>query len=466
MAYVWDTQASRWQERDGRFQLIATRGATLAAAPPLARQPDLVRLLGGALPQCGCAAVYPEDFAFCPECGRALGARAQRRPMAAPLPLHVPAGLPVSSEALGALAHKGRPDLSLPAPPNAHSVLRAGHYGFAEERLLALAPARNVLQYWDPLAAVWQILSPRGGAAPLGFSAARHAWLGGGSAAGDAGLIPTDQGLLRLWIDPFDDAYHTETLCAARLAAAPGMLQRHLACLLATDSGLALWCDGAAEPLGRQLPASGWSQPYAYDGRLFWLHAAGQLVWQPQARAQWLPWPAGWQPRLEFGGPAQSRDGRLWLHGHEAGGYSFCELGSAAPERHPVDGARLGFAQFLFRRSHAVVGDPWESEQVVDPQAADSVLLPLLRAFHSDSGQPQGVVLRLHHPDARAEDLLHPAAPLRASVEWFGRSCAVLEQLPRLESPLELRPLLYAGGFWLFHPRWHQLRGWRLEESA
>jgi hypothetical protein len=75
------------------------------------------------------------------------------------LPRHVPHGLPVTSLALGdALEERpaapavGRCDAVLPVPPNADCVFAAARYGFPEQRLLALAPGRGVLQYWDPLA--------------------------------------------------------------------------------------------------------------------------------------------------------------------------------------------------------------------------------------------------------------------------------------------------------------------------
>ncbi|UUZ47217.1 hypothetical protein LP420_27680 [Massilia sp. B-10] len=147
-------------------------------------------------------------------------------------------------------------------------------------------------------------------------------------------LIPTVKGLCRLWINPVSETYRLERVLDATLASAPGVMRRHVACLLAGPNGTRLWT--AMHDLSGvtlydcAVPASGWSRPLGYDGRLLWLHAEGQLAWQPGAAPQWMPWPQGWTPRLELGGPTQSRDGRLWQIGHDGQAYSFLELGRAA----------------------------------------------------------------------------------------------------------------------------------------
>jgi hypothetical protein len=204
----------------------------------------------------------------------------------------------------------------------------------------------------------------------------------------------------------------------------------------------------------------------AAAGRLVWLHAAGQLAWRPGAAPEWIEWPQGWTPRLEFGGPTQSRDGRTWLLGHDGAGYSFVELLARTPEIQPVDGARLGFANLLFRRGHEVKGDPWDIEHVEDPHADDALVLPLLRAFNNNRALPSGLVLRFHQYTGKAEDALAGRVIPRTTVEWIGQTNAVLDEIPRLVRPGECLPVVYDGHLWLHHPDWHTMRGWRVEVTA
>ena len=496
MAYRWETPASIWQEdeKNGQFELLATEGLGRIdwQSHAGARLPDVARLLGASLPAgCGCAPIYPEGFAHCPHCGRPLQ-RLNGQPARQPgwwgpgadqsLPRHVPHGLPVTSLALGdsleerpAAPQVGRAERGMPAPPNAWCVFAAAAYGFPEQRLLALAPARGVLQYWDPLAQLWHVLAPEDGAGSLAFTASAYAWLpaagGDGGRRGEVGLVPTAAGLQRLWINPLSETYRLEPVLDAPVLAAPGIMRRHLACLVGAPGNVHLW--SARTDLGEaqqyacpDLPAAGWSRPFGYDGRLCWLHEAGQLAWRPGDAPQFLPWPPEWQPRLAFGGPTQSRDGRLWHIGHDGQGYSFLELGAEQPERVGIDGARLGFANFLFRRGHPVVDEPWSAEHVEDQGQDDTLVVPLLRSFNNNRSQPSGLVLRLHKYTGRAEDALEDRVIQRVTVEWIGRRNVILDEIARLARPLDCVPLVYDNCLWLHHPDWNQMRGWRLDELA
>jgi hypothetical protein len=496
MAYRWETPASVWLEdgQSGQFSLAASEGLGRIewGAQQRARLGDIAHLLGASLPTaCEHAPIYPEGFAFCPECGRPLDRLAGRRdrlpdwwgPYADPsLPRHVPHGLPVTSLALGdsleerpAAPEIGRSDAAMPAPPNAHCVFAAASYGFPEQRLLALAPGRGVLQYWDPLAGLWHVLLPEEGAADLSFGMSDYGWLPefaqfAENRRGEVALLPTVRGLCRLWINPVSETYRTETILAGKLVAAPGLIRRHVACLLLdeSDGGLRLASLLPDLTLARAdacgaLPLSGWSRPIGYDGRLYWLHDQGQLLWRPGEAPRWLPWPDTWLPRLDFGGPTLSRDGRLWLIGHDGQSYAFLELGTDNPQRERIDGARLGFANLLFRRGHPVLDEPWSGEHVEDQQEDDSLVLPLLRSFNNNRSQPSGLVLRFHKYTGRAEDALANRVIARTTVEWIGRRNVILDEVARLARPLECVPFVYANCLWLHHPDWNQIRGWNLE---
>ncbi len=493
MAYRWETPASVWLEDDssGQFELAASEGLSHIdwQGQARARLPDVAHLLGASLPAtCRCADIYPEGFAFCPACGRALtklSGQARSQPdwwgpwSDQSLPRHVPHGLPVTSLALGESLEErpaapliGHFDARMPVPPNALCVFAAGSYGFPEQRLLALAYTRNVLQYWDPLAELWHVMAPEEHSADLTFTGSAYGWLPAGNPRrGEVALVPTDKGLCRLWINPVSETYRAEPVFDASLASAPGAVRRHVACLFTSASGTRLWSAlgdmsqvelhdcGAA-------PAAGWMRPISYDGRLVWLHQLGQLIWQPGAPPQWIAWPQGYSPRLEFGGPTQSRDGRLWHIGHAGQSYVFLELGKENPQSEPISGARLGFANFLFRRGHEVVNEPWEVENVEDLHEDDSLVLPLLRGFNNNRSQPSGLVLRFHKYTGKAEDALAGRTIPRTTVEWIGRRNVILDEIPRLTRPLECMPFVYAGCLWLHHPDWNQIRGWRLEELS
>ncbi|WP_426173900.1 hypothetical protein [Massilia sp. TWR1-2-2] len=491
MAYRWETPASVWleDENSGQFELAASEGLSRidSRGPARARLPDVAHLLGASLPAaCACAPIYPEGFAFCPTCGRALvklaGQVKSRPDWWGPwsdqfVPRHVPHGLPVTSLALGdaleerpAAPFVGRFDASMPAPPNAQCVFAAGSYGFPTQRLLALAYTRNVLQYWDPLAQLWHVMAPEDFSADLTFSRSVYGWLPvANPRRGEVALVPTDKGLCRLWINPVSETCRADPVFDAALASAPGAVRRHVACLFSSAAGTRMWT--AHSDLSQvelldcgAAPASGWMRPISYDGRLLWLHQMGQLLWQPGAPPQWLPWPRGFSPRLEFGGPTQSRDGRLWHIGHAGQEYSFIELGKDNPQFESISGARLGFANFLFRRGHEVVNEPWEVENVEDLHEDDSLVLPLLRGFNNNRSQPSGLVLRFHKYTGRAEEALAGRTIPRTTVEWIGRRNVILDEIPRLSRPLECMPFVVHNCLWLHHPDWNQIRGWRLEE--
>jgi hypothetical protein len=246
-------------------------------------------------------------------------------------------------------------------------------------------------------------------------------------------------------------------------------MRRQLACLVRGNAGVLVLASLDAELApGPQyecgaLPLSGWSRPIGYDGQLFWLHDDGQLLWRPGEAPRFLPWPGTWLPRLQFGGPTLSRDGRMWLIGHDGQSYCFLELGVENPQREPIDGARLGFANLLFRRGHPVVDDPWSGEHVEDPHEDDSLVLPLLRSFNNNRAQPSGLVLRFHKYTGRAEEALADRVIARTTVEWIGRRNVILDEIARLSRPLECLPFVYANRLWLHHPDWNRIRGWNLE---
>lgn len=491
MAYRWETPASVWLEDDQttQFALASSEGLSHIDwhAALRGRLPDVAHLLGASLPKtCHCAPIYPEGFGWCHNCGQPLtrlsGQMKNRPDWWGPwadqfLPRHVPHGLPVTSLALGdsleerpAAPQVGRAELSMPVPPNAQCVFAAGTFGFPVQRLLALAHKRNVLQYWDPLAQLWHLLTPEDDAASLAFTASAYAWLPALNAArGEVAVVPGEAGLQRLFINPVSETYRTETVFTGTLASSPGIFRRHVACLFNTQAGTRLWTAQSdysnAEIFECEAPNAGWSRPISYDGRIIWRHHDGQLIWAPGGRPQFIRWPEGWTPRLTLGGPTQSRDGRLWVIGHDGQSYSFLELGREHPQRHALEGARLGFASLLFRRGHAVIDEPWEREHVEDPHDDDSLVLPLLRSFNNNRSQPSGLVLRFHQYTGKAEDVLCGNVPVpRTTVEWIGRRNVILDEIARLARPLECVPFVYDDALWLHHPDWNQMRGWRLEE--
>lgn len=562
MAYRWETSDSVWleDERNRQFELAESRGISRIDwhAHARGRLPDVAQLLGASLPACGHGGIYPEGFVYCPECGAPLQMHGNSHqppwwgpstaPLPAdawPLPKYLPLGLPLTAQPLAATLETrapepqvGSPDEKIPAPPNAVCVFAAGHFGYAAQRLLALATTRNVLQYWDPLARRWHLMAAEGQAADLTFTASAYAWLPAAAGQrGEVGIVPGAHGLARLIVNPVNESYRTETVLSAPLASAPGMAAGRIACLLATPAGVRLWtasADGAdgetleidtvaaagaagsavlgetgrahalagdipdpddeggaaalatggaglapaalpsatmaAGPTGAAgagaIPAAGWSRPVCYDGKLVWLHELGEIWWRPGSAPQWLPWPAGWTPRLQFGGPVRSRDGRLWLIGHDGQRYSYRELGAARAQIQPLDGARLGFCTLLFRRGHQVKDEPWAVENVEDQGGADELVLPLLENASSTREQPTGLVLRVEAYSGKAEAALGDAVLPRVLIEWVGQRNVILDEAVRLKHPADCQPFIYDNCLWLHHPSWNDMRGWRLEPQS
>jgi len=520
MQYQWDSTDSVWLERehDGRFALQASRDLSRIDWHDAvrARLPDVAELLGAALPG-ACAhgaraGIYPEDFAFCPDCGAPLRkpaappaaaawwgpSSAPLPPELAPLPRHAPHGLPLTALPLAAALETrapepavGHAERKLPAPPNAVCVFASAHFGFAAPRLLALATGRNVLQYWEPDGARWHVMTPEQGSADLTFSASDYAWLpatGAQARRGDVAIVPSAQGLFSLSINPVNESWRTAPLFEAPLVSAPGMVARRIACLFAAADGVRLWTaavDGAdpevlacriadsgdgdppdPDPVDDDIgvPRAGWSRPVSYDGKLIWLHARGHLLWRPGVDPEWLPWPSGWTPRLQFGGPVRSRDGRLWLIGHQ-GGYSFRELGVARAQVHALaDGARLGFGTLLFRRGHQVKDEPWAVEHVEDPRHEHALVLPLLENVSGTRQQPTGLVLRIERYGAGTTEAAFSGEVLpRTLIEWVGQRNVILDEAVRLHHPEQCQPFVHDGCLWLHHPSWNEIRGWQLK---
>ncbi len=509
MAYRWVTANSVWlEEEHNRFELEAGRDlARIDWQRARGRLPDVAQLLGAALPaSCAHAAIYPEGFAFCPDCGAQLSPTSPPSRPAwwgattgtiaaedAPLPRHVPHGLAQTALPLAASLEtrppepaRGQAELKIPAPPNAVCVFAAANFGFAAQRLLALAFTRNVLQYWDPLAQRWHVMTPEGDGitADLRFTSSQYAWLplAQPERRGEVALVPSQDGLFRLLIDPVSETFRTEPLLQAPLVASPGAVNRRVATLFLSGAhysrSVRLWTaafDGAdpevldidsADP-AIAIPAEGWARPYSYDGQLCWLHDAGQLLWRPGSVPRWLPWPFPWQPRLQFGGPARSRDGRLWLIGHDGADYSFRELGTeGVAQVMPIEGARLGFGTLLFRRGHQVKDDPWAVEDVEDQTRGDALVLPLLENAGGARSQPSGLVLRFEQFTGRAEAAMAGDVLPRVIVEWVGQRNVILDEVARLKHPGDCVPFVYDGSLWLHHPTWNEIRGWRLKGFA
>ncbi len=500
MTYTWQAGGSTWREDAGapaRYELEHVRGVPrIDWQHARGRLPDVAQLLGASLPlSCGHAPIFPEGFTFCPECGAPLevaraaahaawwGPTSANLPAEAqPLPRHVPHGLPQTALPLAAALetrpaepHVGQAELRMPAPPNAVCVFVAANFGFAAQRLLALAYTRNVLQYWDAPGARWHVFTPEEGTADLRFTASEYAWLPPGEhpARGEVGIVPGAQGLFRLAFNPFTETFRTKAVLQAPPVASPGAVGRWIACPFAAPDGMRLWTaapDGSdpevLEIHGTAIPAAGWSRPFGYDGRLHWLHDEGQLLWRPGEPPQWLPWPFPWTPRLQLGGPARSRDGRLWLIGNDGAGYSFRELGTDTAQVEPVDGVRLGFGTLLFRRGHQVKDDPWSVENVEDQNRNEALVLPLLEMVSAARSQPSGLVLRFEQFKGRAEAALAGEVIPRTVIEWIGQRNVILDEVARLKHPADCVPFVYDGALWLHHPAWNALRGWRLEGAA
>ena len=534
MANRWQSATSVWLEDTdtGQFELVASHGlGERSWRAGAAQQLDTAKWLGAALPlTCSCSAVFPPDFAFCPQCGAALqqpagwlagslsaaNAASASGPASAvvdggapwlgpyadqDLPEHVPKGLALSAFSLAARlplpalpsANPGiaRPDTSLPAPPAAPCVFFSGRFGFAEPRLLALAYRQNVLQYWNPHAKDWQLLAaagvaaagsapdPQTGFADPAFTNADYYCLAPMSdEPGAVAIVPTHHGLMQLKINPLLGSYELQPVLAANLLSAPGRVFQHLACLYWQQDQIMLWTratEGASVlasshdqhwPTG--IPAqcaAGWSRPVAYQGKLIWLHAQGHLLWQPGSAPKWLPWPQGWQPRHAYAAPMQSRDGRLWLLGQQQQAYGFLELGSTQPQQEAADGARLGFAQCVFRLGHPLHGEPWGSFTLENENDHNALVWPLLGCYDSDKRQQGALVVRMPGYVGTAEQLFISRASIDSKLEWVGETHLELERL-QLARPWELSCFVHDGCLWMAHPDWTQMRGWRLRGGA
>jgi hypothetical protein len=328
MAHWWQAGDSAWREEAEeatRFVLEAHKGVPRIDWPlARARLPDVAHLIGAALPAgCDHARIFPQGFAFCPECGAPVrqirsaphaswwGATSAPLPHdAAPLPRHVPSGLAQTALPLAAALETrppepavGEPDLSMDVPPNAVCAFVAADFGYAAQRLLAIAYTRNVVQYRDTPGERWHVFAPDDGSADLRFTRSAWALLPPAPEAerGDAGIVPAQEGLVRLVVNPLAESWRTETILSATLAASPGAVGRRVAVPFVAADGVRLWtaAAGGADPdvlaiEGEQVPTQGWSRPFAYDGRLHWLHDEGQLLWRPGAAPRWQPWPFPW----------------------------------------------------------------------------------------------------------------------------------------------------------------------------
>jgi hypothetical protein len=459
MDYVWDNPAGKWSERGvtaqgrpGNFAPIPSGHG--AEAQSHHRQADFARLAGARPAACRCASRFPPFFDFCPNCGQALPRRREHEaewfgvPHDPRLPRHVPQGLPV------ALFGEPGAGMRIPAPPNAEATFISARLGHAVSSLLAFAPRRGVLQYWEPCAEQWLLME---GSPGLTFLRSRAGML---PLRDGTILLPTEAGPARLSVGLHQESYTLDLVSDEPPAAAPGRVAQHVALPVLSGSGIRfLSWPTASESELVHTPQADYETPFSYDGMIWWLHPDGLLRWHPSEIAQWLPWPDGWRPCLSLCKPTPSHDGRLWLCGHDGATYSFLELGTLTPQRVGVDGLRAGWSNFIFRRGHEVRGEPWDEPDVEDLQQHDSLVIPLLRAFSSDRARPSGLVLRLPAHAGRAEDV---DLASEAYIEWIGSSNRILDRCTRLPAPLDVQAFLHDGCIWLHHPSWSQMRGWSL----
>jgi hypothetical protein len=503
MAIQWQTETSLWLEDEisGHFELAAQTGSdarqrvlTWRAQQTPGRVAEVAQWLGASLPKdCDCAPVFPPGFAFCPHCGSALqvAAPVTQATWLGPfadhsLPEHVPKGVGYSGFSLAAaLPHQAtRPEASLPAPP-APGVFFSGDFGFAATRLLVLAYRQNLLQYWNPNVNDWQLFAAEldnlASHGDLAFIASDYYCLRPiNQTPGAVALIPTTHGLMQLVINPIALSYQLEAILVEALVSAPGRVFQHIACLYQHQDQVFLWtlagneearycCEMPSEPA----LMAGWSRPIAYQGKLFWLHAQGHLLWQPGNAPKWLPWPVGWQPRHASTGPMQSRDGRLWLLGQQQHAYSFLELGLTQPLTQPLmqpqqeatDGARLGFGRFIFRLGHPLHGEPWGSFTLENENDHHALVWPLLACYDSDKHLRGGLVLRLPNYTGTVDQLFINRTSQDSKLEWVGEHSFEMERL-QLARPWELSCFVYQQAVWLHHPDWSAMRGWRLQGPA
>ncbi|UUZ52839.1 hypothetical protein LP419_27205 [Massilia sp. H-1] len=199
MAYRWETAASVWleDESSAQFELASSEGLSRIEwqAQARGRLPDVARLLGasllGRLPVRG---HLPRGLRFLPDlrpcAAQTRGPPAERAGLVWPLVrpgLAAPRAARLAGHLAGAGRQPGRAPGAAPCGPlrsvhagAAQRAVRVCHcrrFGFPVQRLLALAHTRNVLQYWDPLAELWHVMSPEDHGADLSFTASAYAWL-------------------------------------------------------------------------------------------------------------------------------------------------------------------------------------------------------------------------------------------------------------------------------------------------
>jgi len=473
MSFEWNLDGEYWrQDGQGAFNLV--RWGKITPQQVDVQLDDAIASHVGAR-RCLNHGFFPSEFSHCPKCGKPMREppRVEGRwwPPRGDNP--TPTYPRVFGEVTGPLSLMGwgeekikQHEMSLPAPGDYRFLV--GEFGTLSSAMIALNIREGRLHCLETAgpASRWCELKPE--SQLLGHWEWKNwrkslAW--GVSWWGDGELLlPTDEGLMKVWLDLINRCYKTELLAGHPCIGSPSFLGPRL--FVPTTAGLFV----KFEDEGKTIPINSPSDlkltdychpPLIEEKRLIWLNNQGQLIVEGNGMApRYIPWPAEFEPCLNLATAYFAPDGKWWQLGcnRTVGKYFFLQL-DGDNQLIPTDGPRQITGRICVYR------DRWSDQEIAPwlgiegwsiPQkiqgARDSSFHPLLY-----SGEEIIGLLRGGRPQDMDRLILLGRRKRRRHPQLE------LGKVIITDEPCLGQFVVYDRKLYFYYPGWEKLTGWTLQ---
>ncbi|WP_156804231.1 hypothetical protein [Rhodanobacter fulvus] len=428
---------------------------------------------------------YPPEFAFDPDNGQALAAftPSHAAPWVPPFggdDDRTVRGLQCTTVAL-ALADRGErdetsdPDSGLLSPS-------AGQYEFlvlpsasGSMELIALDPGQSMLKWWQPTSGQWALLEQLNAGLLAGSTLPPTAWRCEKAHDGDTTsrlFLPTSHGLACVQLDLLRLGYRVGYAGGGACCGAPIRWRNGIWAVLRSPSGqLHLQeADPSSGSAGQVVAVDGtvgeesFAAPTCVARQIIWPGVHGKLVLEVAAdgslSAEYRLWPAGIEPRFDFGSPYLSRDGQLWqtCWSEGDGSYAYLRLDGREVEPRLASAPRACTGQINYRLSMRMKLAPWDDPEHGSDANSRFLFVPLLESVVDAAA----IGLRMETTDG-LETVLLSQERQRAVLEI--QSDRVAEQrlfVMNVPKPWTGRVFVHDHKLWFWHPELKQIVGWEL----
>lgn len=479
---MWNLPSGRWVRATPSTSFHLLSGSDGEPIPPQLEPTESSRLVGARRLD---GLDYPPEFRFNPDNGKALPifTPSNAAPWAPPFggdDEHTIRGLQRTAMTL-ALADRGQrdettdPEFSLPPPS-------AGQYEFfalpssgGSMELVALDPGQSVLKWWQPTVGQWVLLEQFDAGLLAESTLSPSAWRCEKTHDGDTALrlfLPTGHGLACVQLDLLRLGYRVDYAGSGTCCGAPIRWRNGIWAVLRSQSGqLQLQeADPSSRSAGQVVAVDStvaeesFATPVCVARQVIWPGTRGKLVLEVAAdgslSAEYRLWPAGIEPRFDFGSPYLSHEGQLWqaCWSEEHESYVYLRLDGREAEPHLASAPRACTGQINYRLSMRMKLAPWDDPEHGSDANSRFLFVPLLESVVDMAA----IGLRMETTDG-LETVLGSGERQRAVLEI--QSDRVAEQrlfVMNVPRPWAGRVFVHEHKLWFWHPELKRIAGWEL----